>query len=168
MGSFSGVFVNTQPSHLGRRSPYIGSYVAFVDYMRYNTDDLVDESGNSVGEVKIGVGTRLIAHVNTKKRGIDLGSILKIGFAASRNELTGTLRIKILGVAGEMDLPGADSFASVSEDAIMGALQKIAIVNNEMRDDSLHWRPQILAIRPAESFVQSIEANFRPPADLTQ
>jgi hypothetical protein len=29
MDSFVGVFVDTQPSHLGRRSPYIGSIAAF-------------------------------------------------------------------------------------------------------------------------------------------
>lgn len=141
-----------------------GKYWAYVDFANYFIDDLIDEHGNVIGEAKIGVGTRMIAKVKTNKSGIDLGSILKIGFAASKSELSGSLEVKILGVSGGEILkavPG--SFPTINDAAIQSALESMAVIKSKLYDDDSWLKPAILSVKPKVSPAGTISKALPSP-----
>ena len=129
-----------------------GLYWAYVDFANFFIGDLLDDQGSIIAEAKIGVGTRMIAKVKTKKSGVDLGSILKIGFAANKSDLNGSLEVKILGVSGGEILkavPG--SFATIDDTAIQTALESMAVIKSKLYDSDSWMRPAILAVKPKVS-----------------
>lgn len=126
-----------------------GTYVAFMDYTKFYVDDLLDEDGEKIGRGRIGVGLRLVARVVTTKKGIDLGSLLKIGFAASQKHLTGTMEVRAIGITSDdIDplLPGI--LPAVDEASIQSALESMAAVKAKIWDDNTTLSPRVIAIRP--------------------
>ena len=124
-----------------------GSYVAWVDYSKYTIEVLKDSnSGERLGDAKIGVGSRMRIEVYTKKRGLDLGSLLKIGIAASKNELTGKIRIKTMGIITERF--DTSQYNSINEVSIQAALQDLAVLKAQLQAEDTELVPTILAVRP--------------------
>ena len=140
-----------------------GTYVAFMDYANFFIDDLTDGT-DVIGRARVGVGLRLVARVKTKKRGVDLGSILKIGFAANKNELSGELEVRAIGVTSKeiQDLlPG--SLPNLDESSIQRALEAMAAVKTKIHDASTSVQPRIMAVAlNEENMVQ--RAGVKPDA----
>ncbi len=125
-----------------------GRYIAVLDFSNYIIDSLVDADKKNLGDAKIGIGLRLIADVNTRKRGINLGSILKIGLAASRQELTGRMSVKVIGLtSGEIInlLPG--NFSSINETAIQSALEGMAAIKSKIYEEDTKVSAKILSVK---------------------
>lgn len=123
-----------------------GRYVAMMDYAKYYTEDVI-EGGKRIGRVRTGVGLRLIATVVTTKAGVDLGGLLKIGLAASRNELNGSMEVRKMGVTSpEIDnlMPGV--LSTISEGTIQAALEAMAAVRAKFHDSNTVVSPRYLAI----------------------
>ncbi|ROR97881.1 hypothetical protein EDC56_3548 [Sinobacterium caligoides] len=123
-----------------------GSYVAFMDYANFFIDDL-SNGDEIVGRARVGVGLRLIAKVKTNKKGIDLGSVLKIGFAANKNELSGELEVRAIGVTSKeiQDLlPG--SLPNLDESSIQRALEAMAAVKTKIHDTNTSVQPRIMSV----------------------
>lgn len=123
-----------------------GKYVAFMDYANFFIDDLTDGQ-DVIGRARVGVGLRLVARVATKKRGIDLGSILKIGFAANKSELSGELEVRAIGVTSKEIqnlLPG--SLPNLDESSIQRALEAMAAVKTKIYNSETSVQPRIMAV----------------------
>ncbi|EGM69461.1 hypothetical protein [Shewanella sp. HN-41] len=123
-----------------------GKYVAFMDYANFFIDDLSDGS-TVIGRARVGVGLRLVARIQTNKKGIDLGSILKIGFAANKSELSGELEVRAIGVTSKeiQDLlPG--SLPNLDESSIQRALEAMAAVKTKIHDPATSVQPRIMAV----------------------
>jgi hypothetical protein len=123
-----------------------GKYVAFMDYANFFIDDLTDGQ-NVIGRARVGVGLRLVARVETNKKGVDLGSILKIGFAANKSELSGELEVRAIGVTSKeiQDLlPG--SLPNLDESSIQRALEAMAAVKTKIHDPATSVQPRIMAV----------------------
>lgn len=138
-----------------------GKYVAFMDYANFFIDDLHDGS-TVIGRARVGVGLRLVARIQTNKRGIDLGSILKIGFAANKSELSGELEVRAIGVTSKeiQDLlPG--SLPNLDESSIQRALEAMAAVKTKIHDTGTSVQPRIMAVALNETNMVS-KAGVKP------
>ncbi len=123
-----------------------GKYIAFMDYANFFIDELTDGS-TVIGRARVGVGLRLVARIQTNKKGIDLGSILKIGFAANKSELSGELEVRAIGVTSKeiQDLlPG--SLPNLDESSIQRALEAMAAVKTKIHDPETSVQPRIMAV----------------------
>lgn len=128
-----------------------GRYIVIMDYTKYFIEDLIEE-GKKIGRLRTGVGLRLVADVQTKKTGIDLGGLLKIGMAANRQELSGSLEVRAIGVtSNEIDglLPGM--LPTINESAIQNALEVMAAVKAKFRESDTVVSPRHIAIELFES-----------------
>ena len=125
-----------------------GSYRAIMDFSNFVSEELDDADGNRIGRARVGVGLRLIAEIKTKKSGIDLGSILKIGLAAERNELSGSLEVRVSGIRStEINnlLPGI--LPAIDEGSIQAALEAMAAVKAKMYEADTTLSPRVLAVK---------------------
>ena len=128
-----------------------GRYVAIMDYTKYFIEDMIDK-GITIGRVRTGIGLRLLADINTKKSKIDLGGLLKIGLAASKNELSGSLEVRAIGVtSNDIDalLPGM--LPAINESSIQTALEAMAAVKAKFREGDTVVSPRYIAIELYES-----------------
>ena len=131
-----------------------GKYIAVMDFSNFFVDSLHDDQGNRIGDARVGIGLRLIANVETKKRGLDLGSILKIGLAASKNELNGSIEVRAIGITSQEILsllPGI--LASIDESSIQSALEAMAAVKAKIYETDTTVGAQIVAVKLDDTFV---------------
>ncbi|GAA3720517.1 hypothetical protein GCM10022421_30970 [Oceanisphaera sediminis] len=139
----------------GTATAETGKYAAIMDFTKYAIDDIV-ENGKEIGRFRTGVGLRLIANITTKKKSIDLNGVLKIGVAASKEELTGSLEVRAIGVtSNEIDalLPGI--LPTIGESSIQNALEAMAAVKAKLRESDTVIKPRHFAIEVYESVQQS-------------
>jgi hypothetical protein len=130
----------------GKLTSEKGSYVAFMDYANFFIHDIT-EGDEVIGRARVGVGLRLVARIKTHKKGVDLGSVLKIGFAANKNELSGELEVRAIGVTSKeiQDLlPG--SLPNLDESSIQRALESMAAVKTKIHDAGTSVQPRIMAV----------------------
>lgn len=150
--SVSKVNSNGTLSYLtGSLSQEKGRYLAIMDYTKFFIEDM-NEDGKNIGRLRTGVGLRLVADINTLKTGVDLGGLLKIGLAASREELTGSLEVQAIGVtSNEIDalLPGM--LPTINEESIQRALEAMAAVKAKLREEDTVVKPRHIAIELFES-----------------
>lgn len=128
-----------------------GRYVAVMDYTKYFIEDMID-NGRKIGRLRTGVGLRLMADVKTVKTGVDLGGLLKIGLAAGREELSGSLEVRAIGVTStDIDalLPG--TLPTINESSIQSALEAMAAVKAKFRESDTVVTPRHVAIELFES-----------------
>lgn len=69
-----------------------GIYTVTLDYAKFTTLKVFDDTNNSCdGFAKVGVGLRVTANIETKKKGLDIGNLFGLALAAKNDKLTGTL-----------------------------------------------------------------------------
>lgn len=123
-----------------------GKYVVFMDHANYFVEPLFSKDGRYIGRQKTGIGLRLVASVATSKKGLDLGSIFKIGLAVGRNEMSGSLEVLAFGVTGPQItplLPGI--MATIDEGSIQRALESMAAVRAKFWEDDTSISPSRFA-----------------------
>lgn len=134
-----------------------GRYAVFMDHAHYFVEPARHENGDAFGRYKTGIGLRLVASIETRKRGIDLGSIFKIGLAAGKNEMSGSLEVLAFGISGpEIStlLPGI--MATIDESSIQRALESMAAVRAKFWEEDTSISPTRFAIEATGS------SNFEP------
>ncbi|HTU67062.1 MAG TPA: hypothetical protein VMF52_14030 [Steroidobacteraceae bacterium] len=140
----------------GSLSAEKGRYVVVMDYTKFFIEDMI-ENGKKIGRLKTGVGLRLFADVKTSKVGIDLGGLLKIGLAAGRQELSGSLEVRAIGVTStDIDslLPG--TLPTINESSIQTALEAMAAVKAKFRERETVVSPRHVAVELVESTQSSL------------
>ena len=82
------------------------------------------------------------------KKGLDLGSVFKIGLAASKQELTGRMSIKVIGLTSAEIislLPG--NFSAINETAIQSALEGMAAIKSKIYEADTQVAAKILSVK---------------------
>lgn len=128
-----------------------GRYAVFMDHANYFVEPKVVNE-KYVGRQKTGIGLRLVANITTNKRGLDLGSIFKIGLAVGRNEMSGSLEVLAFGVNGPQIaplLPGI--MPTIDEGSIQKALESMAAVRAKFWEDDTSISPSHFAIETFET-----------------
>ena len=128
-----------------------GTYRVVMDYALYRSDSLVNASGNHLGSGRIGVGLRIKAQIQTYEAGIDLGSIIALGFAAKGNKVKGNLEVNCLGINSPEITAIFPSPSAINETSIQNALEALAAIKSKISDTNTSVTPQVIAIRIDDS-----------------
>jgi len=128
-----------------------GVYTVTLDYAKFTTLKVYDDSGESCdGFAKVGVGLRITANIETKKRNLDIGSLFGLGFAAKNNQLKGTLSLDVIG----LESPDITSLiplpSEISPSSIQNVLQAISTIKSKIYDDKTRLYPQIISVKSAQ------------------
>lgn len=128
-----------------------GIYRIVMDYALYRTDPLIDGAGNSLGQGRIGVGLRIKAEIQTFEAGIDLGSLIALGFAAKANKVRGRLEVSALGIQSPDITNLFPTPSTIDETSIQKALEALAAIKSKLGDEATNITPQVIAIRIDDS-----------------
>lgn len=130
-----------------------GVYRVVTDYAQYRTDPLVNGSGNELGKGRVGVGLRIKAEIQTFKAGVDLGSLIALGFAAKANKIRGRLEVHALGINSPEITTLFPTPSTIDETSIQKALEALAVIKSKLGDSATNLTPQVIAIRVDDSKV---------------
>lgn len=128
-----------------------GQYNVVMDYMKYRVEAINDDTGVFIGNGRIGVGLRVKANVQTKKEGINLGSILSLGLEAERGNLSGGIAVDVIGIDSEGVTNLIPMTSEIDQTAIQSALQALASVKAKLWEDKTAITPHLVAITEAET-----------------
>jgi len=140
-----------------------GTYFAIWDYSSYFVTKIYDDIGIYIGDGKVGYGLRLMVQMQTTRRGIDLGSIFKVGVAFSRQEVSGRIALQTIGInSRDINLIAPGISGSIDETSLQKALEDLAKVRSKIYDPATNVKAQILAILPkkVESGIKEAQPNF--------
>jgi hypothetical protein len=120
--------------------------VNVVDTLNFNTNNLVKDY-SIFSYARVGVGLRIVASIQTKRKGINLGDLFAIGFAASQNQISGSLSVNILGIESQEITTLLPMPSEISTSSIQNAMQAMATIKSKIYDKDVQLRPQIISIR---------------------
>ncbi|MEX0597345.1 MAG: hypothetical protein WD512_12695, partial [Candidatus Paceibacterota bacterium] len=139
------------------------SYQVTMDYVKYVTINVVDtlnfgknnqvENMSIFSYARVGAGLRIVASIKTKKKGINLGDLFAIGFAASKNDVSGSLSVNILGVESREITSLLPMPSEISSSSIQNAMQAMATIKSKIYDENVEIRPQIISIRSVNPLI---------------
>jgi hypothetical protein len=146
------------------------SYQITMDYVKFVTINVVDtisigknnqlENLSIFSYARVGVGLRIVASIETKKKGINLGDLFAIGFAASKNEVSGSLSVNILGVESQEITSLLPMPSEISSSSIQNAMQAMATIKSKIYDENVEIRPQIISIRSVNPLITTDDLVF--------
>jgi hypothetical protein len=119
-----------------------GSYRVILDYMKYRLDQRPD------GFVRVGVGLRLTAKIQTTKENLDLGSLVAVGFAAKAGSVRGTLEVECIGINSDEITLLFPTPSQIDETTIQKALEAVASIKSKINDPKTKLDPQEVAWMP--------------------
>lgn len=125
-----------------------GVYTVTLDYVKFTTLKVYDtNSGNCDGFAKVGVGLRITAIIETKKRNLDIGNLFGLGLAAKNDNLIGTLSLDVIGLESH-DITSIIPLPSeISPSSIQNVLQAIATIKSKIYDEKTRLYPQIISVK---------------------
>jgi hypothetical protein len=119
------------------------TYEVTVSYIQYN--NYVDEV-NGVA-YKYGIAMRMVANITTKEAGIDLGSLIAIGFSAKRQKVIGSLIYKSSGMTSR-DIQALIPLPSeISPSSIQNCIQAMATIKSKLLDIETILTPTVIEIK---------------------
>ena len=111
----------------------------YIDYGRYKVS--IIENGE---EKKYGYLLRLEAEITNFDIDADISSLFAIGFAAKGGKIQGKIKISCIGLSGS----GLDKYIttvkSISEDSLLEAIEKFAILRSKIDSDEITINPDVL------------------------
>lgn len=123
-----------------------GKYRITMDYAKYRIAEL-HHDGKALGLGKVGIGIRAEANITTKKSGLNLGNLFKLGVEASKGNLSGNLHIEIIGITrDDFGSLTPQTFPSIDETSIQTAMEYLASVKALLGDDDTTTTPHLLAL----------------------
>jgi len=123
----------------------VGTYKMIMDYSKYATLKIYDETGNCSGFGKVGVGLRITANIKTNKSGINFGTLL--GLATNSQYLSGSLNIDVIGIEGS-DVTSLTTIPTdINISSIQGALETMATIKSKIYETNTRLNPQIIAVK---------------------
>lgn len=146
------------------------SYQVTMDYVKFVTVNVVDTlsfgKNNNVENLsifsyaRVGVGLRVVASIETRKKGINLGDLFAIGFAASKNEVSGSLSVNIIGIESQEITSLLPMPSEISSSSIQNAMQALATIKSKIYDGEVEIRPQIISIRSVSPLITTDDLVF--------
>lgn len=120
------------------------TYVVIYDFMQ-SQSIFLNKADKSKYYALVGVSTRLVVNVTTKKKSINLANLFGLGISAEKNKLAGKLEVKINGISSEKINSVIPVTSDLSTTSIANALQAIATIKVLVYDSKTVISPQILA-----------------------
>lgn len=140
-----------------------GIYTVTLDYAKCTTLKVFDaEKDKCDGFAKVGIGLRITANVETKKKNLDIGNLFGLAIAAKNDQLTGTLSLDVIG----MESPEITSLiplpSEISPSSIQNVLQAISTIKSRIYEKSTRVYPQIISVKSSNgcspnSIIKSID-----------
>lgn len=132
-------------------------YIVKFDYIKYTTLPVKKDSnlGEIVGVARVGVGIRIEATLEAKKKDINVTDLYGLGMAASNNGIKGNLMISIMGIESEEVTATFPVNAEITPTSIQTALQAMAVVKQAIYDKDTHLTPQVLEIKYTQEFCEA-------------
>ncbi|MCX6111902.1 MAG: hypothetical protein NTY22_01260 [Proteobacteria bacterium] len=130
------------------------TYTVVMDYMAYSIERImIDKGGNKEEEgfAKVGVGVRVTANIKTTERGVNVGDLLNLGFAAKQSKLSGSLLVDIVGISSPDITNLVPMTANIDSTSIAVILQGIGAIKSKIFDKETLVIPQVLAVKPNKS-----------------
>lgn len=143
------------------RSVNKGTYRLIVDYNKYIIQTVEGSNTNDcVGYAKIGVGLRIVANVNAYKNNIDISSLVALGAAAARGEVSGSVGYQVLGVESKEITAIIPINSEITSSVNQVFLQAIGVVKGKIYDGETRLYPQVIAIKHGECDLKTITQNL--------
>jgi hypothetical protein len=128
-----------------------GVYRVVMDYVQYRVENIENDAGKQIGVGRVGIGLRIKAQIQTKKAGIDLGSLIALGIAAKRGEIQGKLSVAALGVNSPEITTLFPTPSDINETSIQKALEALAAIKSKIGDDATSLTPQVVAVKVTDA-----------------
>lgn len=143
------------------RSLKKGTYRLIVDYNKYIIQS-IEGSGNDscVGYAKIGVGLRIVANINALKNNIDISSLVALGAAAARGEVSGSVGYEVVGIESKEITAVIPINSEITSSINQVFLQAIGVVKGKIYDSSTRLYPQVIAIKHTGCDLKTITKNL--------
>ncbi len=143
------------------RSLKKGTYRLIVDYNKYIIQT-VEGTGNDscVGYAKIGVGLRIVANVNALRNNIDISSLVALGAAAGRGEVSGSVGYEVVGIESKEITAVIPINSEITSSINQVFLQAIGVVKGKIYDSATRLYPQIIAIKHTGCDIKTITKNL--------
>ncbi len=143
------------------RSVKKGTYRLIVDYNKYIIQS-VEGSGNDscVGYAKIGVGLRIVANVNALKNNIDISSLVALGSAAAKGEVSGSVGYEVVGIESKEITAVIPINSEITSSINQVFLQAIGVVKGKIYDSATRLYPQVIAIKHTGCDLKTITKNL--------
>lgn len=93
----------------------------------------------------IGISVRMTATLHTKKRGVNLASLLGISLAASQNKVTGSIEVKSFGINSQTINELIPVPSDISASSIQTSLSAVATIKSHIYDSATIITPLLLA-----------------------
>ncbi|MBN3723060.1 hypothetical protein [Burkholderia sp. Ac-20379] len=125
-----------------------GMYKISYEFLRYIVVPVTNpNTKKDYALARIGIGVRVDAVVNTTKAGLDLGSLFKLGIAASTQKAQGAITVQTIGISS----PGINSanFSSqtIDENSIERIYESIGLINAKLDDAKTVLTPMEVAVK---------------------
>lgn len=140
-GTFSSIVANATAG--------IGDYKVIMDYTPYIVEDAINpETGEKIGDARVGLGLRLTANITTYEAGVNVGSLMSLGIAAKLNQLQGTMHVDTIGIRLKNNSGMILLNTAIDETSILKTLEAMAIIQSKIADADTHLDPQVIWVKP--------------------
>ena len=142
------------------RSVSKGTYRLIIDYNKYIIQTVKGAGEDDcVGYAKLGIGLRIIANVNALKNNIDISSLVALGAAASRDEVSGSVGYQVLGIESKKLLLLFQSIQKLLHQSIK-YFTSYGSCKGKIYDSATKLYPQIIAIKHGDCDLNTITKNL--------
>jgi hypothetical protein len=83
---------------------------------------------------RVGIAIRVTAEVKVLKGDVNLGGLFNLGLAAHLNQVTGSLKVGVLGISGSSITNAIPATAQLTPESIQGAIEAIANIKSRIYD----------------------------------
>ncbi|MFY0629178.1 MAG: hypothetical protein JXR05_02285 [Flavobacteriaceae bacterium] len=143
------------------RSLKKGTYRLIVDYNKYIIQTVEGDGNDScVGYAKIGVGLRIVANVNALRNNIDISSLVALGAAAAKGEISGSVGYQVVGIESKEITAVIPINSEITSSINQVFLQAIGVVKGKVYDSATRLYPQIIAIKHSGCDIKTVTKNL--------
>tara|TARA_B110000090_G_scaffold194038_1_gene228807 strand:+ start:122 stop:937 length:816 start_codon:yes stop_codon:yes gene_type:complete len=143
------------------RSVKKGTYRLTLDYNKYTIQNIKTEiEDGCVGYAKIGIGLRIIANINTLKNNIDISSLVAIGNAAKKGDISGTVGYEVIGIESKEITAILPLNSEITSSLNQVFLQALGAVKAKIYDEKTRLHLQVIAIKHTGCEITTIIKNL--------
>lgn len=124
-----------------------GSYTVLYDYCKFATLKVVKPDGTCPGFVKVGVGLRIRANIQTFEANVDVSSLFGLAVQASNKKLAGQFSVDVIGMESPKITDLLTLPIDISQSSVQTALQSMAAIKSKIYDAETRLYPQIVAVK---------------------
>jgi hypothetical protein len=129
-----------------------GNYRVVMDYSQFVPEAVTDKgTGSEIARGRVGIGMRMTADFHTLAADVDLGSVFKLGVAASNSQLRGTMSVDIIGIESADIGNLVVTSSQIDETSIQKTLEAMAAIKAKIPEPATRLTPYLLAVKPLQA-----------------